>query len=202
MAAVFSGAARTPLSTLIMTAEMTGGYGLIVPAMLANTLAFVVQSSLTAGRRYPTLYESQVDTREDSPVHRGVFVRRALELLDEGSLKPSELTLPRLVSLLEYGEAVPVTRDGSGMLVSVTLAEGSPLAGHTVAEGLGGVHGSTAVAVLRGEEMLMPRGPTELLAGDQIVAVANEEAHRRLVELAAGTGGEDESQPVQEGSPP
>ncbi|HSK40791.1 MAG TPA: chloride channel protein, partial [Arenibaculum sp.] len=46
MAALFAGAARTPISTLIMVAEMTGGYGLIVPAMRTKILAFMVQRSL------------------------------------------------------------------------------------------------------------------------------------------------------------
>jgi len=188
MAAVFAGAARTPLSTLIMTAEMTGGYGLIVPAMLANVLAFAVQRSLTAGRRHPTLYESQVDGPEESPVHRGVFVRRALEMLEGGRLKRSELTLPRLTSLLEYGDPIPVTRDGHGFLITVELEEGSPLAGETVATGLGTVAGLTAVAVLRGDEMTVPRGPTCLEAGDQIVAVATPEAHRELREKAVAPG--------------
>ena len=35
MGVVFAGTARVPLSTLIMVTEMTGGYGLIVPSMLA-----------------------------------------------------------------------------------------------------------------------------------------------------------------------
>jgi CIC family chloride channel protein len=185
MASLFAGAARTPISTLIMVAEMTGGYGLVVPAMLANILAFMVQTALTAGRRYPTLYESQVFAREDSPVHRGVFVRRALELIEGGDIDPSELTLPRLVSLLRFGEPVPITYGATTMLVALTIAAGSPLDGHTVAERIGGTEGSTAVAVLRGEEMLVPRGPTRLAAGDQLIAVATTEAYARLREQAA-----------------
>ena len=48
MAAVFAGTARVPIATLIMVAEMTGGYGLIVPSMLATTIAFVVQRTVSA----------------------------------------------------------------------------------------------------------------------------------------------------------
>lgn len=184
MAAVFAAAARTPISTLIMVAEMTGGYGLIVPTMLANVTAFVVQRSLTHGRRYPTLYRSQVETREDSPAHRGIFVRRAFELVEGGALERSELTLPRLVSLLRYGDPVPVSGTG-GALVALIVGAGSPLDGATVADSIGRVEGATAVAVLRGEEMVVPRGPTELKAGDQLIAVATAEVHRRLTELAA-----------------
>ena len=187
MAAIFSGAARTPISTLIMVAEMTGGYGLIVPAMLANILAFLVQTSLTAGWRYPTLYESQVPTREDSPVHRGVFVRRALDLLEGGDLDRSEVTLPRLVSLLRLGKPIPMGHgDGGGMLVNLEIAPGSRLDGQTVAGGMGHLdQGATAVAVLRGEEMLVPRGPTPLAAGDQLIAVATATGYEHLRELAS-----------------
>jgi chloride channel protein, CIC family len=183
MAAVFAGCARTPISTLIMVAEMTGGYALIVPTMLANVLSFMIQRTLTAGRKYPTLYESQVEGREDSPVHRGVFVRRAFDMIEGGALERSELTLPRLVSLLQYGQPIQVTGD-SGMLVAVEVAPGCELDGHTIMESIGGVEGTTAVAVLRGGKMVVPRGPTRLDAGDQVIAVATPEAHERLLQLA------------------
>lgn len=184
MAAVFAAAARTPISTLIMVAEMTGGYGLIVPAMLANTTAFVVQRTLTHGRRYPTLYEHQVPSREDSAAHRGVFVRRALQMLEGGTLEPSELTLPRLVSLLRFGEPIPVT-DAAGMLVAIQVGTGSALAGATVAESVGRMEGTTTVAVLRAEKMVIPRGPTELHAGDQLILIATPEAYEALQEASA-----------------
>jgi CIC family chloride channel protein len=189
MAAIFSGAARTPISTLIMVAEMTGGYGLIVPAMLANILAFLTQSALTRGRRYPTLYESQVPGWEDSPVHRGVFLRRALAMLEgDETFEGADLSLPRLVSLLRFGQPIPIVHQGA-LLVAVGLAPGSALAGKSVAEGIGAIEGATAVAVLRGEEMSVPRGPTRLEAGDQVIAVATLEAYERLKQGAGGPGG-------------
>jgi hypothetical protein len=49
-----------------MVVEMTGGFALIVPAMLAK------QRVLTHGARYPTMYEHQVPRREGSAAHRGV----------------------------------------------------------------------------------------------------------------------------------
>jgi CIC family chloride channel protein len=190
MAAIFSGAARTPISTLIMVAEMTGGYGLIVPAMLANILAFLTQSALTAGRRYPTLYESQVPSREDSPVHRGVLLRRALALIegDDETFAGEDLSLPRLVSLLRFGRPISIVQPGAegAFLVTLDLAPGSELAGKSVQEGIGAVLGATAVAVLRGEEMSVPRGPTRLEAGDRVIAVATPEAYETLKERAAG----------------
>jgi CIC family chloride channel protein len=180
MAAVFAGAARTPISTLIMVVEMTRGYGLIVPAMLANVLAFLVQSAVTVHARYPTLYENQVPTREESPAHRGVFVRRAIQMMEEGALDPRDLTLPRLVHLLSYGKPVRLGQ-GGGLLVSLEIAEGSPFAGRTVADTIGTREGTTAVAVLRADDLLIPRGPTELFAGDQLIALATPEAYEGLL---------------------
>ncbi len=184
MAAVFAGAARTPISTLIMVAEMTGGYGLIVPAMLANISSFIIQRSLTHGRRYPTLYQAQVPTREDSPAHRGVFVRRALEMIEGGKVDRSDLTLPRLVSLLRFGHPIAVAHGDGAMLVAVRVAPGSQLDGKTVAEAFGPLPDTIAVTVLRGEEMTVPGGATRLAAGDQIIAVAGAETYDRLQALS------------------
>lgn len=183
MAAVFSGAARTPISTLIMVAEMTGGYGLIVPAMLANITSFIVQRSLTHGRRYPTLYQAQVPTREDSPAHRGVFVRRALEMIEGGTVDRTDLTLPRLVSLLRFGHPIHVT-ERAGMLIAVRIAKGSPLDGQTVLEAFGSLEQTIAVAILHGEEMTVPTGATRLAFGDQIIAMATPLSYQTLRERA------------------
>jgi CIC family chloride channel protein len=184
MASVFAGAARTPISTLIMVAEMTGGYGLIVPAMLANVLAYVVQRSLTHDRRYPTLYESQVERREDSPLHRGVFVRRAVDMIESGDLDASEIRLPRLMHLLRFGEPVRIS-EGEGSLVALEVDAGSELDGRTVAETVGTIEGATAVAVLREDDIIVPRGPTILRSGDRLLAVVHEIAHEPLRRSAA-----------------
>jgi CIC family chloride channel protein len=184
MAAVFAGAARTPISTLIMVAEMTGGYGLIVPAMLANILAYVVQRSVTHGRRYPTLYESQVERREDSPLHRGVFVRRAVDMIESADLEASEIRIPKLMHLLRFGEPVRIA-EGEGSLVALEVAPGAELDGHTVAETVGTIEGATAVAVLRGEDIIVPRGPTLLCGGDRLLAVVRETAHEPLRRIAS-----------------
>lgn len=192
MAAVFGGAARTPISTLIMVAEMTGGYALIVPAMLANMLSFLVQRTLTAHSREPTLYEAQVETREDSPLHRSVFVRRALALIDDEELPeglhPADLRLPRLVNLLRFGEPIPVAGK-DGLLAAVTIEEGSPLAGRTIADALGLRAGLVAVALLREGALEVPRGPSRMHAGDQLLVVTDRAALEELRRAAGGAAG-------------
>lgn len=66
MGGFFAGIAKTPIAALIMVAEMTGGYSLIVPMMIVSSLAY-----LLLGRT--SLYENQVAARLDSPAHLGDF---------------------------------------------------------------------------------------------------------------------------------
>jgi len=56
MAAFFAAASKTPLATSLMVAEMSGNYGLLVPALLASYLAREL-----SGER--TIYESQLPHR-------------------------------------------------------------------------------------------------------------------------------------------
>ena len=74
MVALFAGAAKAPLSTLILIAEMTGGYELLVPAMIAVFISYFF-----SGDR--SIFPSQVDTRLDSPAHMDEFGFYLLEKL-------------------------------------------------------------------------------------------------------------------------
>jgi chloride channel protein, CIC family len=86
MAAVFAGAARVPIATLLMVVEMTGGYQLLVPAGLAVMLSFVIQINLSSFFKYSSLYEAQVGGRSDSPAHIAEHVQIALRLLEQGKI--------------------------------------------------------------------------------------------------------------------
>lgn len=79
MAGFFSGAANTPISTLLMVADMTGNYSLLLPAMLAVGLSVII------AHRW-TIYPEQVPTRSDSPAHRGEFIRDVLADLEVGQV--------------------------------------------------------------------------------------------------------------------
>jgi CIC family chloride channel protein len=67
MAAFFSAAAKTPVSTIIMVSELTSGYELLLPAMWVSALAYILSHGWT-------IYHEQVSSRLDSPAHRGDFV--------------------------------------------------------------------------------------------------------------------------------
>lgn len=66
MIAFFGASAKAPISTIIMISEMTGGYGLLAPAMFAVVTAFIL-----SGKR--SIFPAQVDTRLDSPFHQDEF---------------------------------------------------------------------------------------------------------------------------------
>ena len=92
-----------------VVAEMTGGYGLIVPSMLATTIAFVVERTVAAGFKYPRLYEAQVALRSDSPMHLTRMLTATFSVLERGPLVDlRNITLPHLGSLLRHGTPIPI----------------------------------------------------------------------------------------------
>src|SRR5215471_892557 len=128
MAAVFAGTARVPIATLIMVAEMTGGYGLIVPSMLATSLAFVVQRAVSEKFRYSRLYEAQVELRSDSPTHHESMLRAAFAVLEQGPLVDLRgISFPHLASLLRYGRPIPI-HGGQGCLFATNIVADSKIA--------------------------------------------------------------------------
>ena len=95
MAAVFGGAARVPMATLLMVTEMTGGYRLLVPAALAVFLSYLVQRLLSERFAYRSLYEAQVPARADSPTHHVELLQNAFRLV-QGRMVSQPRPLGRL----------------------------------------------------------------------------------------------------------
>jgi CIC family chloride channel protein len=79
MVAFFAAAAKAPISTIIMISEMTGGYGLLAPAMIAVVTAFIL-----AGKK--TIFPAQVDSRLDSPFHADEFEPIVLRRVKAGDV--------------------------------------------------------------------------------------------------------------------
>ncbi len=84
MVAFFAAAAKAPISTIIMISEMTGGYGLLAPAMFA-----VVTAHILSGRK--TIFPAQVRSRLDSPFHADEFESIVLQRIKAGEamLRPA-----------------------------------------------------------------------------------------------------------------
>ncbi|MHB8376752.1 MAG: chloride channel protein [Dehalococcoidia bacterium] len=77
MMALLGGAAKAPIAVMIMVAEMTGEFSMLVPAMVAAGIAYLVSGNTT-------LYEAQVPTRADSPAHRGEYTIPLIQALTVG----------------------------------------------------------------------------------------------------------------------
>jgi len=77
MGGFFAGVAKVPIAALIMVAEMTGGYNLIVPMVIASTVSYLILGNVS-------LYEKQVSTRLDSPAHIGDFT---VDIMDSLGVK-------------------------------------------------------------------------------------------------------------------
>jgi CIC family chloride channel protein len=107
MAAFFAGAAKVPLPSLVMVSEMTMGYGLLVPLMLTNAIAFLLMP------RSLSIYEQQVNARVDSGAHEGEFFYDVLERIRvEDALTQQEppVVMRRDTHLSEILQALVTTR--------------------------------------------------------------------------------------------
>ncbi len=99
MAAFFAGVANAPIGPLIMVCELTQGYGLLAPLMLASALCIVL------GRNF-SLYEHQVDNKFESPAHIEDATINILEQLHvDTHFKPG------IVTTLEEGTTLKALRD-------------------------------------------------------------------------------------------
>jgi CIC family chloride channel protein len=119
MVAFFSATAKTPIATIIMGSELTGGYGLLAPMMIATVVAYAV-SSLNSG-----IFKSQVTTRRESPVHKGEYdisilkELRASDAADTCVVLDSSTPITDAVEAMQAGEAgiafVNMHDNGTGM---------------------------------------------------------------------------------------
>lgn len=127
MASFFAGAANTPISTIVMVGEMTGNYGLIVPAMFASITAYAIC------RRF-TLYERQLDSPYHSPAHFEDMAHSILmnvgagqALADVGAVEPPK-TLPTTASVAEARAVLDAGGDDARGFLAVLDPHGYPLA--------------------------------------------------------------------------
>ncbi|HWM87891.1 MAG TPA: chloride channel protein [Kofleriaceae bacterium] len=79
MGCFYGGVAHVPLSALVLVCELAGNYDLLVPLMLALGVSFVAL-------RKRTLYDAQVPTQRDSPVHRDAILLDVLRTVRVGDL--------------------------------------------------------------------------------------------------------------------
>jgi CIC family chloride channel protein len=175
MAAVFGGAARVPMATLLMVTEMTGGYGLLVPAALAVFVSYFVQRLFSERLAYQSLYEAQVLARADSPTHHLEQLRNALHLVQERMVSsPRSLARLELAALLESGVAV-VLPGGQELVLAAPRRDSSWIGQPLPRERLAEAGGVRILAIARDQRVLVPDADTRLEADDLLMLVVGPE---------------------------
>ncbi|WP_457622010.1 chloride channel protein [Persephonella sp.] len=97
MVSTFAAAAKAPLSTLILVAEITGGYQLLVPAIIS-----VAVSHFLSGEK--SIFKSQVNYKINSPVHQDEFKFLILQQYRVGDVMTSTvITVNKETPVIEVG---------------------------------------------------------------------------------------------------
>ena len=123
MAALFAGAARVPIAALLMVPEMTGGYQILVPAALAVSLSYLLQTTLTSGFRHKSLYEAQVPFREDSDAHKKEYLNLAFQLLTaHKGIIPDSVENLDLISLFRSTMPIGIPKGKRISVIKVEVA--------------------------------------------------------------------------------
>jgi CIC family chloride channel protein len=181
MAAVFGGAARVPIATLLMVTEMTGGYQLLVPAALAVMLSYLVQTILSSPLKYRSLYEAQMPSRAESPAHDMENFCIALDLVCKPWVcEPNRVCHLDLMTLLKSGVAVNLSEEKQltiGILRLESSWVGKPARFGSSAE-LGGEF--ELIAILREGQIRLPHPDTLLQAGDRLLVITSSHGKKHL----------------------
>jgi CIC family chloride channel protein len=192
MAALFAGAARVPVASLIMVAEMTGGYRLIMPTMLAVAVSYLLQSELTRNARYPSLYEAQVPHPVDSPVHHLAYYQAVAKMLRRRTVTlESDLVSEELGRWLAEGRPIPLM-GGQEWLYAVEVRSDAPIVGQSLST-LALPASVLVIGILRDEDAVIPHGQTTIQAGDRLVLATTDRQMKVLAPLLEG---------VEEGADP
>jgi trk system potassium uptake protein TrkA len=95
------------------------------------------------------------------------------------ALVEEAVSVGSLVRLLSF-------EGGRATLIEVTLASDSPAADREIVS-LGFPRDSTAVAVLRNDRVIVPRGDTRLQVGDEVLVLVTSESIDEVREILTGT---------------
>jgi CIC family chloride channel protein len=129
MGAVFAGVVRAPITSVLIIFEMTGGYGLVLPLMIANMTAYGLARRLRPTGIYDALLEQDgvrlPRSGLDDPMHE-VKVRLLVETI---SPIPPALPLSEVMKqlLASRAAALPCGPDQAGAYGLVLLDEARAL---------------------------------------------------------------------------
>jgi CIC family chloride channel protein len=155
MGAVFAGVIRAPITSVLIVFEMTGGYGLVLPLMIANSVAYVI-----ARRFRPVpIYEALL-AQDGIALPHGTTTRASLQSIEVRAAMTTQLeTMAASMRVSEaasiaarHGHATYPVLDGDrfvGLLSEARMQR-------TLAEGKGDV---TIGAIARRKEYCTPDEP-------------------------------------------
>jgi trk system potassium uptake protein TrkA len=103
------------------------------------------------------------------------------------SVSTPQLLTALVEEAVSVGSLVRLLRfeGGSANLVEVTLAEGSPAAGSSLAD-LELPRDATVVAVVRADRVIVPKGDTVLSPGDEVMVLVTGDAEKAVQQLLVG----------------
>jgi CIC family chloride channel protein len=120
MVSFFGATAKTPISSIIMGSELTGGYALLAPMMLATFIAYIMSG------QHNSIFRSQVLNRSDSPAHRMEYQRVILRDLYVKDVMKNPMN--KLSKNLSIEEALQILNRNNSRMVMV-VNEGDKLEG-------------------------------------------------------------------------
>ncbi|MDU6111988.1 MAG: chloride channel protein [Winkia neuii] len=121
MAAAFAGAARAPITAVLIIVEMTGQYDLILPVMLAVVIAVGISRFLTRETIYTAKLFRRGDTLDEPVDHTLVGRHAAKELMEPVplTLDSAESVKSALTQLHRTGESTALVTDKEGNFVGL-----------------------------------------------------------------------------------
>jgi CIC family chloride channel protein len=195
MGAVFAGAARAPMTAVLIMFELTGEYRIILPLMLAIALSAGVSKLLSKD----TIYTRKL-LRRGIDLHAPDRALARLRVAAAAQSLPVPLALETPLQQLaerfatDTGTALPVI-DAAGDLRGIVLAIEVERAVQDRADGVTAADLARTVPVLREEqsledalEELTRNGGADLPVADAGGAVRSWLTHRDLLRAAAGIG--------------
>lgn len=154
MISFFGGVSKAPISIIIMGVEMTGGFTLFLPIMLATVVSYFI-----TGEKH-SIYSKQVADRSQSPAHADEYRRPLLDLVSvfdgmkrEYNWVEPDMTLREAITRIRQTrtKALVVQHDGylQGILSMENIDQDSDISKITVKEVM-----DTSQITLRGDDTL------------------------------------------------
>jgi CIC family chloride channel protein len=111
MVSFFGATAKTPISSIIMGSELTGGYALLAPMMLATFIAYIMSG------QHNSIFRNQVLNRSDSPAHRMEYQRVILSELYVKDIMKN--TMDKMSKSVSIEEALQILNRNNSRMITV-----------------------------------------------------------------------------------